>query len=114
VFDPTGSQAFLFSEEPRELLITSPGRHEERELSSHEPPTVIRARYERTYSAVESVFRRRRPIRREYKEEHSAFRMPNQIPSFVSSSDDGSVVKALAELLSRYLGASWIVVTRQQ
>ena len=111
IFDPTGTKAFLFSEEPRDLKIIGPRQRVSQETPLHEETIDLSAVYETVYAGV-SGFQsgeRRRPRGRDEPE----FRMPAELPPVVRSRDDGELIRALAELFSNYLGVSWLVEVKQ-
>ena len=66
--------------------------------------------YETVYGAV-ARFLSQGNTRR--SQEEADFRMPTELPPFVGIQEVGRVTKALAELLSSYLGASWLVEVRK-
>jgi hypothetical protein len=107
VFDQTGTKAFLFSDEPRDLSISGPRRRVPQETPSHEETLVLSAVYETVYETVSGFQTRDRRRRRDRDEPD--FRMPMELPPFVRSGDDGELIKALADLFSSYLGVSWLV-----
>lgn len=111
VFDPMGTKAFLFSEEPRDLIVTRPRQRAPQETHSHDDTIMLSAVYETVYETV-SRFQSREPRRRRDRDEPD-FRMPLDLPPFIRSRDDGELIKALAELFADYLGVSWLVEVKQ-
>lgn len=110
VFDPMGTKAFLFSNEPRVLTATRPRRRPPKASQPDAEPVRLGAVYETIYSTV-SNFRSRAP-RRSHDGE-PAFYMPRELPRFIRSRDEGALIRALGELLSDYVGVSWLVEVKR-
>lgn len=110
IVDRTGTQAFLFSEEPRGLAVSAPRRRSPRRAVPNERPLEMVELYKTVYGAVA---RFQSQLRRRTAREEPEFRMPAELPPFVETQEVGRVIKALAQLFASYLGASWLVEVRK-
>ena len=108
VFNSTGTQAFLFSDDARSLTVLTPrtGPIPDRQPETKRPDLLNL--YETVYGALSriEVPRRGRRVRNEFPQWR-------QLPRFDKTQDEAGVIKALSRLLSEYLGISWLVEVRQ-
>ena len=112
IFDAAGTKAFMFSEEPRELTITGPRHRPERDQLERDETIAVARAYETVYGAIARLVSDdfKRPRRRV---EESEFRVPAELPPFVHSRDESTLIRALADLFANYVGVSWLVEVRQ-
>jgi hypothetical protein len=111
VFDAKAKKAFLFSVEGRELKLTPPRRRAE-EAPLQQEPIRLAAVYETVYAAVSRASLNRNRQRRRDSEEPE-FRMPKELPPLIQSKDETRLIDGVAELLSDYVGVSWLVEVKQ-
>jgi hypothetical protein len=108
IFDKAGLKAFVFSTEPKPLLVSAP-----RKLLGarrHDQPLDLRAVYEGVRGALSrfpSDLKRRR-------EEDSHFRIPRELPPRIDTQDETRLTRGVAELFSDYLGMSLLLEVKRK